>query len=34
MVSRWERRQLRGELAALRDDVERMMRNDRRNGRG
>lgn len=34
MVSKWERRQLRSELAALRDDVERMMRNDRRNGRG
>lgn len=34
IVSQRERRQLRSELLALRDDVERMMRNDRRNGRG
>ena len=34
IVSQRERRQLRSELVALRDDVERMMHNDRRNGRG
>ena len=34
VVTQQERRQLRNELAALRDEVERMMRNDRRNGRG
>ncbi|MEO8407046.1 MAG: hypothetical protein ABI476_01275 [Oxalobacteraceae bacterium] len=32
VVTPQERRQLRNELAALRDDVERMMRNDRREG--
>jgi polyhydroxyalkanoate synthesis regulator phasin len=34
VVTQRERRQLRNELAALRDDVERMLNNDRRNGRG
>ncbi|MDI1268399.1 MAG: hypothetical protein PSV40_04765 [Polaromonas sp.] len=34
VVTQQERRQLRNELTALRDQVERMMRNDRRNGRG
>jgi polyhydroxyalkanoate synthesis regulator phasin len=34
VVTQQERRQLRNELTALRDEVERMMRNDRRNGRG
>ncbi|MEO8020783.1 hypothetical protein [Polaromonas sp.] len=34
VVTPQERRQLRGELTALRDEVERMMRNDRRHGRG
>lgn len=34
VVTRQERRQLRAELSALRDEVERMMHNDRRNGRG
>jgi ElaB/YqjD/DUF883 family membrane-anchored ribosome-binding protein len=34
VVTQQERRQLRNELAALRDTVERMLRNDRRNGRG
>lgn len=36
IVTQQERRQLRNELASLRDDVERMMRNDRndRHGRG
>ena len=34
VVTQQERRQLRSELTALRDEVERMMRNDRRNGRG
>lgn len=33
VVTQQERRQLRAELSALRDDVERIMRNDRRNGR-
>lgn len=33
VVTQQERRQLRNELASLRDEVERMMRNDRR-GRG
>ncbi|MDB5742981.1 MAG: hypothetical protein JWR68_1296 [Polaromonas sp.] len=31
VVTQQERRQLRNELGALRDEVERMMRNDRRN---
>lgn len=34
VVTQQERRQLRSELTALRDEVERMMRNDRRHGRG
>lgn len=34
VVTQQERRQLRGELTALRDELERMMRNDRRRGRG
>jgi len=34
VVTQQERRQLRNELAGLRDDVERMLNNDRRNGRG
>lgn len=32
VVTQQERRQLRGELTALRDELERMMRNDRRRG--
>lgn len=34
VVTQQERRQLRNELTGLRDDVERMLNNDRRNGRG
>jgi hypothetical protein len=34
VVTQQERRQLRSELTALRDELERMMRNDRRRGRG
>jgi len=34
VVTQRERRQLRNELAALRDDVERMLTNDRRDRRG
>ena len=34
VVTRQERRQLRDELDALREDVERMMHNGERNGRG
>lgn len=34
VVTQQERRQLRNELADLRDDVERMLNNDRRNRRG
>lgn len=34
VVTRNERRQLRDELDALREDVERMMHNNERNGRG
>lgn len=34
VVTQRERRQLRNELSNLRDDVERMLNNDRRNGRG
>lgn len=34
VVTQQERAQLRNELTALRDEVERMMHNDRRNGRG
>lgn len=34
VVSQQERRQLRNELAGLRNEVERMMNNDRRGGRG